>query len=148
MFKNILLGVDGSAHALRAARLAGDLEVRTLLADLTLPQDARLRVVVAFDPVPSYLGEPNLQNAITARMQEAEAILKDALQAVGETPQETLTEVLEGSAAEAILKMADLYSHDLIVVGSRGRGQLANLLLGSQTNKIIQHARCPVLVVR
>jgi nucleotide-binding universal stress UspA family protein len=139
MFQNILLGVDGSVHALKAARLAGEL-VRTMQADL--------RVVVAFDPIPAYLGEPNLQHAISARMEEAEVILNEALAAVGETPRQAATEVLEGSAAEAILSVAKTRRNDLIVIGSRGRGQLAALLLGSQSNKVIQHADCPVLVVR
>lgn len=139
MFKNILLGVDGSAHALRAARLAGEL-ARAMQADL--------HVVVAFDPIPSYLGEPNLQHAITARMQEAEAILNDALKEIGEAPNPVATEILEGSPAEAILAVARTRGNDLIVLGSRGRGQLASLLLGSQSNKVIQFAECPVLVVR
>lgn len=139
MFKNILLGVDGSAHALKAAGLAGEL-VRSM--------DADLRVVVAFDPIPPYLGEPNLQTAITARIQEAEAILGAALQAIGETPRPPTKEILEGSAAEAILSVAKTRGNDLIVLGSRGRGTLAALLLGSQSSKVIQHADCPVLVVR
>ncbi len=139
MFKNILLGVDGSAHALKAARLAGNM-ARTVKANL--------RVVAAFDPVPSYLGDSSLEEAIAARVQAAEAILKEALEAVGEMPAPVATEILEGPAAEAILSAAQTHGSDLIIVGSRGRGQLATLLLGSQSNKIIQHAHCPVLVVR
>lgn len=139
MFKNILLGVDGSAHALKAARLAGNM-ARAMKADL--------RVVVAFDPVPSYLGNSNLEEAIAARVQAAEAILKEALEAVGETPAPVATEILEGPPAEAILAVAETRGNDLIIVGSRGHGRLASLLLGSQSNKIIQHAHCPVLVVR
>lgn len=139
MFKNILLGVDGSAHALKAARLAGN---------MARVMKANLRVVAAFDPVPSYLGDSSLEEAIAARVQAAEAILKEALEAVGDMPAPVATEILEGPAAEAILSVAQTHSSDLIIVGSRGHGQLASLLLGSQSNKIIQHAHCPVLVVR
>lgn len=139
MFKNILLGVDGSAHALKAAKLAGEL-ARTM--------QANLRIVAAYDPVPTYLGEPNLLDTIVARQKHADEILRAALKEVGPTPNEVKTEMLEGSAAEVIIEVANTRQVDLIVVGSRGLGQLAGLLLGSQSQKIIQHAPCPVLVVR
>lgn len=139
MFKNILLGVDGSAHALKAAKLAGEL-ARTM--------QANLRIVAAYDPVPTYLGEPNLLDTIVARQKHADEVLDAALKEVGPTPNEVKTEMLEGSAAEVIIEVANTRQVDLIVVGSRGLGQLAGLLLGSQSQKIIQHAPCPVLVVR
>lgn len=139
MFKKILLGVDGSDHSLQAAKVAGDL-ARIMNADLI--------IVTAFDPIPSYLGEPNLQEAISARLHEAHKVLENGIKAVGETKGEITKEALEGSAAEVLLEVARLREMDLIVVGSRGLGKLSGLLLGSQSQKIIQHATCPVLVVR
>ena len=139
MFKSILLGVDGSPHALKAAKVAGEL-ARAMQADL--------RIVAAYDPVPPYLGEPNLLDTIAARQKHAEEIIRAALKEVGQTPTEVKTEMLEGSAAEVIIEVANTRKTDLIVVGSRGLGKLAGLLLGSQSQKIIQHAPCPVLVVR
>lgn len=140
MYQQILLGVDGSEHALHAAKAAGDL-ARVVHCET-------LRIVVAFDPVSPYLGEPNLSTAITARMEEAEAILQSALEAVGEIPGKIHTETLEGSPAEAILDVAKTQKVDLIVMGSRGLGRLAGVLLGSQSQKVVQHALCPVLIVR
>ena len=140
MFNHILLGVDGSVHALHAAKTAGDL-ARTVKSNI-------LRIVVAFDPVPPYLGEPNLQTAISARMKEAETILQKALEAVGKIPGEVHTEILEGSPAEAILDVASTRKVDLVVMGSRGFGRLKGLLIGSQSQKVVQHAPCPVLIVR
>ncbi|MFZ5908415.1 MAG: universal stress protein [Chloroflexota bacterium] len=140
MFKNILLGVDGSEHALHAARTAGDL-ARAV-------QSETLRIVVAYEAVPAYLGEPNLEAAISARMLEADQILKTARQAVGTIPGEIHIEVLEGPPAEAILAVAATRHNDLIVMGSRGLGRLTGLLLGSQSQKVVQHAPCPVLIVR
>ena len=140
MFKHILLAVDGSEHALHAAKTAGDL-ARNMDSEI-------LRVVVAFEPVPPYLGEPNLQTAISARMNEAEAILKKALDAVGKIPGKVHTEILEGPPAEAILDVAETRKSDLIVMGSRGLGRLAGALLGSQSQKVVRHAACPVLIVR
>ena len=140
MFNHILLGVDGSDHALHAAKTAADL-ARNMKSNI-------LRIVVAFDPVPPYLGEPNLQAAISARMKTADTILQKALEAVGEIPGEVHTEVLEGSPAEAILDVANTRKVDLIVMGSRGFGRLKGLLIGSQSQKVVQHAPCPVLIVR
>jgi nucleotide-binding universal stress UspA family protein len=140
MFKNILLAVDGSEHALHAAKNAADL-ARTMNSDI-------LRIVVAFEPVPPYLGEPNLQTAISARMDEADTILRKTVDAVGEIPGEVHTEVLEGAPAEAILDVAKTRKSDLIVMGSRGLGRLKGALLGSQSQKVVQHAPCPVLIVR
>ena len=139
MFKTLLLGVDGSEHALKAARLAGEL-ARCVHADLW--------VVASFDPLPSYLGQPNLQAAITARLQHAEQILQPALEAIGETGASVKSEILEGPPAEAILSMAEVRGVDLIVMGTRGLGRLSGLLLGSQSQKVVAHAACPVLLMR
>jgi nucleotide-binding universal stress UspA family protein len=140
MFDRILLAVDGSPHALNAARTAGEL-VRTLNAQV-------LRIVVAFDPIPSYLGEPNLQQAIDARLREANQILEAAVAAVGTVPIDVHTELIEGSPAEAIIDVADTRQSDLIVMGSRGLGRLAGAVLGSTSRKVVAHAPCPVLIVR
>lgn len=138
MFKNILLAVDGSDNASKAAKLAGDLLRET---------KAALWIVTAFDPVPSYLGEPNFQQAVNSRMESAGAILKNALQDIGEIPGELKSEVLEGPAAEAILNVAQTRQNDLIIMGSRGLGTMSGILLGSQSLKVLHKAPCPVLVV-
>ncbi|RLD03890.1 MAG: universal stress protein, partial [Chloroflexi bacterium] len=124
MFKNILLGVDGSEHALRAAQKA---------AELATCMEANIRIVVAHPTVPAYLGEPNFQDAIVARLKESREIMDKAVKAVGEIPGEVHTEILEGSAAEVVLNVADVRDIDLIVMGSRGLGKLSELLLGSQS---------------
>ncbi len=140
MFEKILLAVDGSDHALRAAHTAADL-ARTVKAN-------EFRIVVAYDFIPPYLGEPNMQYAIDARMEEAKSILDRAEKEVGELPCEVHTEMLEGSEAEAIINVAGTRKSDVIVMGSRGRGRLAGLLLGSTSQTVVSHAPCPVLIVR
>lgn len=139
MFDRILLAVDGSDHALRAANVA---------ADLARSMKAELRIVVVYDPIPPYLGEPNLQHAINARLNEAQAILDKAVEAVGDVPGEVQTGLIEGNAAEIIIEVAKTRGSDLIVMGSRGLGRLSGLLLGSTSQKIVTHAPCPVLIVR
>ena len=139
MFKNILVAVDGSEHGLKAARVAGNM-ARALQADLW--------VVVAYDPVPAYMGQPNLQEAITARLAHSDNILSNALAEIGEISGVLKTESLEGPAAEAVLCVADTREVDLIIMGTRGLGRLASVLVGSQSQKVTAHAKCPVLLVR
>ncbi len=140
MFEKILLAVDGSEHGVRAARTAGDLS-RAM-------KSQRIRIVVAYEPIPPYLGEPNLQQAIDARLIQAKAILEAAVKAVGETPAEIHTELIEGSPAEAIISVAVTRSSDVIVMGSRGLGRIAGAVLGSTSQKVVTHAPCPVLIIR
>ncbi len=78
MFDVILLAVDGSEHGLHAAKLAGDL-ARAVKA-------SELLVVVAFEPIPDYLGEPWRSEAISARTAEAERILQSAESTIGTVP--------------------------------------------------------------
>ena len=55
---------------------------------------------------------------------------------------------LEGYPADMIIQHAADVGADLIVVGTRGRGPMASMLLGSTSHKIVNHAPCDVLVVR
>ena len=140
MFDRILLAVDGSEHALHAARKAAEM-ARTM-------NPSEFRIVVSYDSIPTYLGEPNMQLAIDARKIEAEEILSRAVKEVGNIPCEIHTEIIEGDAAEAIIDVATTRGSDVIVMGSRGFGRLAGLLLGSTSQKVLAHAPCPVLIVR
>jgi nucleotide-binding universal stress UspA family protein len=140
MFEKILLAVDGSEHALHSARTAADL-ARTM-------DSKEFRIVVAYDAIPPYLGEPNMQFTIDARIEEAKKIMQTAINAVGDLPCEIHTELLEASPAEAIINVATTRKSDVIVMGSRGHGTLAGLLLGSTSQKVVAHAPCPVLIVR
>jgi nucleotide-binding universal stress UspA family protein len=140
MFENILLAVDGSEHALHAAQVAANLA--------NAMNSKTLRIVVAYDPIPPYLGEPNLQHAINARLNEAQEILQKAARAVGNVTAEVHSEHLEGDAAEMIIESAKTHNSDVIVMGSRGLGRFTGLLLGSTSQKVVSHAPCPVLIVR
>lgn len=140
MFDKVLLAVDGSEHAMRAARMAAEL-ARSM-------KSTELRIVVSYESIPPYLGEPNMQSAITARMKEAQSVLDQAVKEVGKIPGTVHTEVLEGPPADAIIDVANTRESDVIVMGSRGLGRLAGLLLGSTSQKVVSHAPCPVLIIR
>jgi nucleotide-binding universal stress UspA family protein len=140
MFDKILLAVDDSEHALHAAKVAGEF-VRSVKA-------RELRIVIAYEPVPAYLGEPNLQKAINTRTNEAEEVLHEAESMVGEVPAEIQSELIQGQIADAIINVAEARNCDLIIMGSRGLGRLAGALLGSNSQKVVSEAPCPVLIVR
>ena len=140
MFEKILLAVDGSEHGLHAARMAANL-ARTM-------NTKELRIVVAYEPVPLYIGDPYIQYAIDARLKDSQVILQKALETVGEIPGKLHTELLEGSPAEAIVNVAVARQSDVIVMGSRGLGRLVGAVLGSTSQKVVAHAPCPVLIVR
>lgn len=140
MFEHILLAVDGSDHSLNAARTTSQL-ARTL-------NSAEVRIVVVYDAVQPFLGEPNFQTAVNTRLDEAQEIMRKAAEVVGDIPSEIHTELLAGDPAESIIGVANTHKNDLIVMGSRGLGRLAGLVLGSTSQKVVSHAPCPVLIVR
>jgi nucleotide-binding universal stress UspA family protein len=140
MFDRILLAVDGSEHALHAARIAA-----TMARGM---KPTEFRIVVSYDSIPVYLGEPNMQFAIDNRKKDAEEILATAIKEVGELPCEIHTEMIEGDPAMAIIEVATIRESNIIVMGSRGLGRLAGLVLGSTSQKVVAHAPCPVLIVR
>jgi nucleotide-binding universal stress UspA family protein len=131
-----LLAFDGSVHAQKAALVA---------ADLARQYRASLYLIHTYEPIPDYLGEPFLQQAISRRTEAADRVVAQAL--LGELPR-LEAEVLEGPPAEAILRVSEVRKVDLIVMGTRGLGQLKGLLLGSQSQKVLAHAPCPVLLAR
>jgi nucleotide-binding universal stress UspA family protein len=139
MFKNILVPIDGSDHAWHALDVA---------CDLAQKYGARMRMVHAMTPIsiePSLGYDPEI---IANRVQAADALLAKAQEEAKGRVADITVEQHEGSEAEVILEDANKYNCDLIVMGTRGLGRLAGLLLGSVSQKIVQHAKCPVLLVR
>ena len=133
----IVVGVDGSspaAHALHAAaRMAGLL-------------GARIEAVFAYTLPPAYTP------LLVVSSDDMHATAREALrEAVNDAfpdgaPTGTTLVAVPSNPAHAIMSRA----HDaaLVVVGSRGHGGITNLLLGSVAAKVVEHAPCPVLVVR
>jgi nucleotide-binding universal stress UspA family protein len=142
MFHRILVACDGSPHAQRA------------LADaIELAQVHRARLtLISVVPVPNVwlAGAPDLPadpGGATSPEQECRLILDRAVATVpADVPVTTLLK--RGPAAAAILTAARDSRQDLIVMGSRGRGELRSLLLGSVSHSVLRSSPVPVLVCR
>jgi universal stress protein A len=76
-----------------------------------------------------------------------EEALAERAERVGHADVAATTQVLTGVVHEALVARAREIGSDLIVIGSRGAGALAHVLLGSVAERVVRHAPCPVLVV-
>ncbi len=139
MFNRILVAVDASPASQRAVECARK------MAKLT---GAQVLVVHAYPKIPEYLGEPNLSQTIARHLERAHELVDPIVEQLKQEGIEAIPEVLEGPPADAILRVADAREVDLIVMGARGLGSVASLLLGSVSQKVLAHATCPVMVVR
>jgi len=132
-----LLATDGSEDAVLAARAAIDLAIKT---------GSELHVAHAWQGVPSVRFESfvraHLELQARGLLVEQTARAEDAGAKVGGT------HLREGSAVDEVLDLAEEVGTDLIVMGSRGRGPVKRLVLGSVSEGVVHHARCPVLVLR
>jgi nucleotide-binding universal stress UspA family protein len=143
VFHRILVAIDGSEHAQRALSEAID------LAQLS---KARLTVMtVQQKPSTLLVGGPvvppvDMRGLDEALQQEHEQLLESAIE---QAPQDvSVVKVLaQGAPASAIVEQARKDSNDLIVLGSRGRGEVASMLLGSVSHQVLQRSTAPVLVV-
>jgi nucleotide-binding universal stress UspA family protein len=142
VFTKILVGVDRSEHAQVALSQA---------IDIARTQKASLTVLVAYSTLMPWgpvapLPQSAVDEFVEGVRTEAQAIADEAKQAI---PAEVKSEVLvvDASAAGAILDQAERGGSDLIVVGSRGRGDAGSILLGSVSHAVLQHSRVPVLIV-
>jgi nucleotide-binding universal stress UspA family protein len=142
MFTRILVGVDRSQHAQVAL---------TEAVDIARTQKASLTVLVSYSTLMPWgpvapLPQSAVDDFVTGVRRDAQAIADEAKGAI---PAEVTTDVLvlDSSPAEAILEQAEAGKHDLIVVGSRGRGDAGSFLLGSVSHAVLHHSRVPVLIV-
>jgi nucleotide-binding universal stress UspA family protein len=93
------------------------------------------------------LGAPYYQEKVSEQMEHARAALDRAREAARAAGVETEEEILEGEAADEIIRLARTRGALMIVVGTRGLGAVAGALLGSVSSAIIHRADRPVLVV-
>ena len=146
MFKNILIPTDGSELSQRAVHKAIDLARlhQARITGIHVIPDYHLLIAYegAFDPVT----EERIEEEAKTRAEGYLAFVRRGADDAG-VPCETVCETSD-HPYDAILKTADSRGCDLIVMTSHGRKGLAAVLLGSETRKVLTHAKIPVLVVR
>mgnify|MGYP001791533588 FL=1 len=146
MFHKILVGIDGSAHSVAALAHA---------IDIAQTENASLTLITALQPYPLYgmVGiegalpavefDPGLDAALKA---DARGVLDAAAATV---PADVACEarLVDGRVTDVLLDAIRSGNHDLVAIGSRGRGDITSMVLGSVSHNLIHHSPVPVLLV-
>ncbi|MDO8490930.1 MAG: universal stress protein [Dehalococcoidia bacterium] len=144
----VLVATDGSSYALHAADF-----VAKLCAQI---QDSEVTIIYVIDPgvvsaaavTPTGVPIPSAV-MLPQELEKAAALALEATKQHLASSAKTLnTRVERGKPAEVIVKVAQDGKFDMIAVGSSGMGHIAGLLLGSVSDRVMHHAKGPVLIVR
>jgi nucleotide-binding universal stress UspA family protein len=139
----VLLAVDGSEGAAEAVSLA---------RMMAWPEGSRLRVVSVVEleawmtslPRPTGAASPVLESEIAAYFEDEQRRIVELF-----SPERDVeTVILHGRPATMIIEEARDFAAEVVMVGSRGHGAIATLILGSVSAEVVDHAPSPVLVAR
>jgi nucleotide-binding universal stress UspA family protein len=137
-FGKIVVGVDGSDPSLNA------LEWAARQAELT---GSTLEAITTWDWPRSYGGAVPLPSDYNPKSDAQELVDEAAARVRDAHPRiDVRATVVEGHPAPVLIEASG--GADLLVVGSRGHGEFAGMLLGSVSEHCVTNARCPVVVVR
>jgi nucleotide-binding universal stress UspA family protein len=140
MFHNILIPVDGSPDAEEALGQA---------IDLAKAENASLTLITALAELPAtayVVAGQATGDLVEDTHDQAAAILRQARERVPDGL--AVTTVLTDQAIRAaLIRQIEEGRHDLVVMGSRGRGAVRSALLGSVSHYVLHHSRVPVLIV-
>jgi nucleotide-binding universal stress UspA family protein len=147
MYKKILVGLDGSSHGLKAAEAAVEIakkfDAELHLLTVTRPYKVSPKLKQYLE-AENLLGEPKyvMDQMTNAIVIEAMAIAEKA------GLKKVESQVREGKPARTIVDHAHNNKIDLIVLGSRGIGEVEGALLGSVSQKVSLLSGCAVMIVR
>jgi nucleotide-binding universal stress UspA family protein len=145
---SVLVAMDGSEDSFRAVRF---------LSTLALPRQTKVRLLSVVERIRYPTTAPHsVHGQLVAMLKELEAERRAELDKVLEQAAAQLDDKITrvtrytptGDPAEEIVTTASDFDTDLVVVGARGLGGMARVLLGSVSQKVLHHARCPVLIVK
>ncbi|HEY3729422.1 MAG TPA: universal stress protein [Solirubrobacteraceae bacterium] len=141
MFHNILVCVDGSTHAERALDEA---------IDLAVAGRGRLTILTAIPRPPYWAASPVTAAGIESLAAELEREAKTALATATDRVPDSVpvTTILSREPIrDALMQRIETGEHDLVVMGSRGRGAISASVLGSVSHFALNHSAVPVLIV-
>jgi nucleotide-binding universal stress UspA family protein len=140
VIQRLLVGVDGSDSARKAAEFARDLARQTgaHLVVLIAVEPPEVASLGAFDAIAIRPVHPS-----PAQLARANEIAHG----LGLGPEQLRIRIETGHPAEVITRVADEENADLVVVGARGIGRAEALILGSVSERLVRDARRPVTVV-
>jgi len=138
----IVAGIDGSEHSARVIEWA--------VREAALQKAALTVITVHSVPASPWTGNPTILAGETADLehirQTAEELTQKVTSDLGESRPTSITvRAVAGYPAEELINASR--DADLVVVGSRGAGGFARLMMGSVSTQVAQHAHCPVVVV-
>jgi nucleotide-binding universal stress UspA family protein len=135
--QSILCAVDFSQTSREALRAA---------ADLARAHDSRLTVLFVDDPM--LVAAAKAAHDVRGSVSSTEVALNRFIaRSLRPLPPEVRAMVTSGTPVDEILRAARRQQADLIVIGMRGVGRVARMLLGSTTDRVLRRARIPVLAV-
>ena len=136
--ENVLVAVDGSEESLRAARFA---------VELAAPFHAKVTLLHVVPPIvlPGDAPWVSLAQIEEAEFEGAEGLVRELK---GKLGVEAQTLVKRGGPADTIVEVASTLKDCLVVVGSRGKGAVKRLLLGSVADRVVHLSHGPVLIAR
>src|SRR5690242_5588932 len=135
--RQVVVGADGSAGSSAAIEWVAEFAQQT---------GAAVTVVHAID-LPDDLPDEAATRFHDAGRRSVEVLLDRWCMPLREAAVDHRSVLVDSPAAEAILQVAADVRADLVVVGRRGRGGVAQLPLGSVSNALVQSAQLPVLVL-
>jgi nucleotide-binding universal stress UspA family protein len=143
MYKKILFAADGSEYSIKAASYAADLGKRynaeiILFHGFNLPEHFNAHKSSHY----GFLREA--EEKMTTHGNALLDTLKKELEAKDIKVKTILT---KGAVGPSIVEKAAAENCDLIIIGSRGVGNITGLLIGSTSNYVIHNAKCPVLLI-
>ena len=141
MFRNILVAVDGSPHAERALNEA---------IDIAISGNGRLTILSSIPRPPSWASTPATVAACEPLAQELEHESTDIMRhAIDRVPDSlpVIKVLTHEPIRTALMSRLKTGEHDLLVMGSRGRGAISASLLGSVSHYALHHSPIPVLIV-
>ena len=144
-FTSILVPIDGSSNSKRVLLYAGNLselfKARVgILYVVSIP-----KILPVFDHI--HTGAYVPAQALEDSMDAGRAIVNEALGLLPPTV-EANAFVETGVPSDVIVKFCHQNNYDLIVIGRRGLGKFQEFVLGSVSKYVMEHASCPVMVIK